>query len=157
MAESAAINPLTPKSRPNEYKFKSFASEGPELSVRSMGHPGAQSMVGMARSAPPVSEMGVGKGGKITQKIYPDPYGLEVWKTEPGTVFAVYLVDAATAQEITGEAVAEPAVQENYQGPYFGLEDEQLADAPGSDKFTGLKAATSGAFPGDTSNVKAAE
>lgn len=110
----------------------------------------------ITRSAVSVSEMGIGKGGKITQKIYPDPHGIEVWKSAPSAVFAVYLVDAATAAEITGETVHTPAVSESYTGPWFGLKDEQLPDVAGTAKFDTLKPVIS-AFPGDTSNVGSTE
>jgi hypothetical protein len=102
------------------------------------------------RSSRPVMEMGIGKGGRIIQKIYPDPHGLEVWQEKPTSVFAVYLVDAKTAEEITGEKVTKPTAQEEYNGNWFGLQDQELGDVAGSGKFSGLKSA---AFPGDTANV----
>lgn len=104
------------------------------------------------RSARAHVEMGVGKGGKIIQKIYEDPYGIEVWKETPAVVFAFYLVDAKTAEEITGEKVAAPADHAQYNGPWFGLQDEKLSDVLGTSIFSGLKSA---AFIGDTSNVNA--
>ena len=138
--------------------IKSFDDDG----LESMNYAAPTSSLhtnSMKRKAPAslradikLSEMGVGKGGKIIQKIYPDPYGVEVWKKRPAAIFAVYLVDAKTAAEITGEKVASPAVNEDYKGAWFGLQDNTLGDVAGSDKFTGLKSAT---FPGDTSNVNA--
>lgn len=114
-----------------------------------MGHPQAKG----ARAEVPraFAELGIGKGGKIIQKIYPDPHGLEVWNEKPTAVFAVYLVDAKTAEEITGEKVAAPSTHESYGGVWFGLKDQQLGDVPGSTKFAGLKSA---AFTGDTTNVE---
>ncbi len=103
------------------------------------------------------AEMGIGKGGKIIQKIYPDPYGLEVWKQKPSAVFAFYLVDAATAEEITGEKIPAPSVHSDYKGPWYGLHDKGLGDLEGSDKFTALQSAAavnSEVFPGDTSNTE---
>jgi hypothetical protein len=97
-----------------------------------------------------MSEMGVGKGGKITQKIYPDPYGLDVWKDAPTAVSAIYIVNAKELEEITGDVIPKPVGYENYGGNWFGLEDSTESDVPGSEKFTGLKSA---AFPGDVSNV----
>lgn len=96
-------------------------------------------------------EMGIGKGGAIAQKIYPDPHGIEVWQEKPSAVFAFYLVDAAVAKAITGETIHEPRTSEQYSGPWFDLEDSKLNDIPGSSQFAGLKSV---AFPGDTSNVK---
>jgi hypothetical protein len=97
-----------------------------------------------------MAEMGIGKGGKIIQKIYEDPYGLNVWETKPARVMAIYLVNAEMYAEITGTAIPKPAVHDTYTGPWFGLKDDDKKDVAGSDKFAGLKSA---AFPGDTTNV----
>ncbi len=85
-----------------------------------------------------LSEMGVGKGGQIKQKIYPDPYGLEAWKTEPAAAMAVYLVDAKALAELTGKAIPAPVTQEEHLGPWYDVADEAAGDLPGSAKFTGL-------------------
>jgi hypothetical protein len=84
-------------------------------------------------------EMGVGKGGEVTQHIYPDPHGLAVWRAEPTAVQALYLVDAAGFTAITGlEAPPSPVSSTHYQGHYFDVADQHLGDVAGSDKFTGL-------------------
>jgi hypothetical protein len=64
----------------------------------------------------------------------------------------VYLINAQAFEEITGEKVPAPVSHESYKGVWFGLKDNDLADLPGTDAFTGLKTA----FIGDTSNVAAA-
>jgi hypothetical protein len=97
-------------------------------------------------------EMGIGKGGKIYQKIYPDPHGLEVWKEAPTQTMAIYLVNAHGFEEITGEKIPAPVTHHTYSGPWFGLADKQEAAVPGTGKFTGLKSAV---FPGDTENAPA--
>lgn len=84
-------------------------------------------------------EMGLGKGGKIIQKIYADPYGLDTWKELPSQTRAVYIVHAALLAEITGQPIQKPMTQEDYGGPWFGLHDADKTDVPGSGKFTGLK------------------
>lgn len=84
-------------------------------------------------------EMGVGKGGKITQKVYADPYGLEVWKELPSQTRAVYFVHAELLAEITGTPIAKPVSQGEYQGAWYGLKDEAEGDVAGSETFTGLK------------------
>jgi hypothetical protein len=71
------------------------------------------------------------------------------WKESPTAVFAFYLVDAATAEEITGEKVQAPTNHDHYSGPWFGLDDEKLGDVAGTAIFSGLKSA---AFP--ASDVK---
>ena len=86
-------------------------------------------------------EMGVGRGGKIIQKIYPDPHGLEVWEQEPSATLACYLVNAEVFEEITGEKIPCPVSSETYSGPWFGLQDKGEGDVSGTSKFTGLKSA----------------
>lgn len=93
----------------------------------------------MRGGGPRFNEMGVGKGGKITQKIYSDPYGIEVWNATPSATMAVYLVDAKTYEQITGIAIPVPKGQESYQGPWFGQHDQEAQDLPGTGTFTGLK------------------
>jgi hypothetical protein len=110
-------------------------------SVMSNAPTRTRGMVGTAgvRKSQAFSEMGIGKGGKITQKIYPDPYGLETWKELPSQTRAIYVVHAELLAEITGEPISTPSVQEDYKGPWFGLDDSKEADVKGTDSFTGLK------------------
>jgi len=99
------------------------------------------------------NEMGIGRGGKIVQKIYPDPHGLDVWEPSPWTTLACYLVNAEAFEEITGEKIQKPVSSENYAGPWFGLKDAAEGDIPGTHKFTGLKSAV---FPASTPQPDAA-
>jgi hypothetical protein len=86
------------------------------------------------------AEVGVGKGGKITQKIYPDPYGIEVWSEKPDATMAIYLIDGVSFTQITGQPMPPlPRGVEDYQGKWYGLKDKKEKDVPGTDKFTGLK------------------
>jgi len=100
-----------------------------------------------------LSEMGIGKGGRIHQKIYPDPYGIEVWQDAPVAAVAIYVVNAHSFEEITGEKIPVPVGHETYEGLWFGLKDQQEADVTGTSKFTGLKSA----FIGDLSNISQPE
>lgn len=134
--------PLNPKPSPSEWN--SGNAYGPTKSLMSAGIP---AMRGAGQS---FSEMGVGKGGKITQKIYPDPHGLEVWNEAPSEIVVVYLVNAETYAEITGVSIPKPVAHEMYQGPWFGLEDESEGDSSGSETFSKLKSV----FPGDTDNIQ---
>lgn len=117
----------------------------------SMSMTSSKSRVSGQSATQDFGEMGIGKGGKIHQKIYPDPYGIEVWKDAPAAAVAVYVVNAEAFQEITGEVIPAPTGHESYGGVWFGLKDEAEKDVPGTAKFTGLKSA----FVGDTSNVEA--
>jgi hypothetical protein len=85
-------------------------------------------------------ELGVGKGGKITQKIYPDPYGLKVWKTIPTAHASIYLINSSQFSEITGLPMPGlPKSFEDYIGKWYGLKDENYNDIEGTTKFDKLK------------------
>lgn len=147
--------------------YKSLGVQGMSVAscyTASMGEddtPVASASIGPLRSAKPTSanmkvgatsgqhtnsvrqafkEMGLGKGGKIVQKVYEDPYGLEVWKELPSQTRAIYIVHAELLAEITGQPIPPPVTQESYQnGPWFALKDEDKGDVAGTDAFTGLK------------------
>jgi hypothetical protein len=48
-------------------------------------------------------EFGLAAGGKVAQKIYPDPHGLPTWEGKPSAEFQVWLVNGALFSKITGE------------------------------------------------------
>jgi hypothetical protein len=86
------------------------------------------------------AEMGVGKGGKINQKVYSDPHGLDKWNEKPSAAMAVYLVNAEMFSQITGQPMPPLPVEfTEYHGKWFGLKDKDKGDVQGTDKFTGLK------------------
>jgi len=87
------------------------------------------------------NEMGLGKGGKIIQKIYDDPYGIEEWKETPTKTMKVYLINASEFSEITGKELPLPVSEENYNGLWYGLEDEHMKDIKGNNVFDELKGA----------------
>jgi hypothetical protein len=88
-------------------------------------------------------EMGLGKGGEISQKIYPDPYGIEVWNSSPESVSMLYLVSSEDFRQITGQsAPSTPVTFEEYQRqglPWFELGDKVYQDTPGSGIVDNLK------------------
>lgn len=85
-------------------------------------------------------EMGLGKGGRIVQKIYEDPHGIEAWCAEPSATAAIYLVNAESFHTITGQPLPPaPLDASMYQGPWFGLLDTEKHDIAGSEAFTGLQ------------------
>lgn len=87
--------------------------------------------------------MGLGRGGEIQQKIYPDPYGLSVWNEKPNAVDVIYIVSSEDFKQVTGhDAPPTPVTYEKYQQyglPWFSLHDEKYKDAKGSDIFEKLK------------------
>ena len=90
-----------------------------------------------------VQSMGLGRGGEIEQKIYPDSYGLEVWNEKPTAVDVIYLVSSEDFKQVTGyNAPPTPVTYEKYQQyglPWFELHDKKHKDTKGSDIFEKLK------------------
>ena len=78
------------------------------------------------------AEMGLGAGGKMHQKIYPDPHGIDTWDPENyGRVF-VHIVNSLAYREITGEEPPPTPVTAQtyaqYKLPWYDLYDEHMAD-----------------------------
>ena len=85
-----------------------------------------------APPAPPGAGMGLGAGGKMKQKIYPDPHGIDVWdQSRFGRVY-VHLVNSLTFREITGEEPPPtPVSVQSYREaglPWYELYDEGMGD-----------------------------
>ncbi|MFH1917257.1 MAG: hypothetical protein ABIJ21_08410 [Nanoarchaeota archaeon] len=124
---------LVPESRPMEYIV------GGSWECFKGTHPYRRSF---AASARPTS-MGLGRGGEISQKIYPDPYGVEVWAEKPAGVEVLYLVSRADFKQITGhDAPPTPVTYKKYQQlglPWFEIHDQKKGDTKGSDVFAKLK------------------
>ena len=79
-------------------------------------------------------DMGVGAGGKMRQKIYPDPFGLDAWDSaNRGAVF-VHLVNGEQYRAITGleppPTPVDAGTYVKYGLPWFDLYDEESPDLP---------------------------
>ncbi len=132
-------------------QFIAYAAKDP-AKLRSIHPPmlyGAECALAGAkalRCASSVTSMGLGRGGEIDQKIYPDPYGIEVWQNKPVAVEVVYLVSSKDFKQITDhDAPPTPVTYEAYQKqglPWFELQDKHWGDTKGSDKFGKLKPVT---------------
>jgi hypothetical protein len=77
-------------------------------------------------------EMGLGAGGRMRQKIYPDPHGVRAWdQANHGTCF-VHIVNSADYRAITGlEPPPTPIDAKTYTDyglPWFDLYDEARGD-----------------------------
>lgn len=90
------------------------------------------------------AEMGVGKGGKINQKIYDDPHGIEEWEESPAQTVKVYLTNAAAFVEITGKELPLPVKSEDYNGLWYGVEDKTMKEIKSVSIFDKLKSAILG-------------
>lgn len=106
-----------------------------------------------------VQEMGLGAGGHIEQKIYPDPYGLHVWRSSPTAIAAVYICSAEDWFQITGQRLPDPVPEiRRMWDQQFSMADGHKGTLPTSCSFEGLHSPTkepAGAvFPGNTDNLK---
>lgn len=97
-----------------------------------------------AMAAPaPQAAMGLAAGGRMTQKVYPDPHGLDVWDQSESARVYVHIVSSLQWREITGEeAPPTPVTAKTYAQhgyPWFQLYDEHLAALPGSDALANVQ------------------
>jgi len=73
-------------------------------------------------------DLGVGAGGTMRQKIYPDPYGVETWNAEDYAEFYIYLVRPDLFRELTGREPPPASISaETYTRlnlPWFELDDK---------------------------------
>lgn len=90
-----------------------------------------------------IQSMGLGRGGEIRQKIYPDPYGFDAWQSNAKERTMIHLVSSDDFKQITGEeAPPTPITYKTYQQyglPWFDIHDKTLGDTEGSDIFSKLK------------------
>jgi len=93
--------------------------------------------------AEPIQSMGLAPGGRISQKIYPDPYGLDVWDLSSVARLRVLIIDSRQYQQISGNpAPASPVSAKTYSEygfPWFSLYDEAKEDIPPAEALAQLK------------------
>lgn len=87
--------------------------------------------------------MGLGAGGTMEQKVYPDPYGMDIWDPSASTRVFVNIVNSEMWQQITGEAPpASPVSARSYIDaglPWFSLYDESAKTIAPTSKLAGVK------------------
>lgn len=95
------------------------------------------------RSAARSAAMGLGAGGQIRQKIYPDPYGLDTWDATNYGRTVVYLINSLQFEAITGQSPpASPIDVKTYTEsgfPWFELYDEAWATLTPDSRLTQVK------------------
>lgn len=91
---------------------------------------------GPIRSAMPnpggIASMGLGAGGAMKQKIYPDPYGIEVWDQDNyGRIF-IHIINSDDFFAITGRdpppTPIDAKTYTDYGLPWFDVYDETKGD-----------------------------
>jgi hypothetical protein len=88
-------------------------------------------------------DLGVGAGGRIRQRIYPDPYGVEVWDAEPVRVTRFQLMEAGEFTRRSGLEVPpspiDAATYSRFGLPWFELHDESRGEVSATPALSGLK------------------
>lgn len=91
----------------------------------------------------PVGAMGLGAGGSIRQKVYPDPHGITTWVPRPRGGLVVHIVDSRLFREFTGRAAPpspiDAATYARYKLPWFDLYDEGRGDLDAPDALAGVR------------------
>lgn len=89
------------------------------------------------------AEMGLAAGGKMKQKIYPDPHGFDTWDPENHGRVYVHIVNSMMYREITGnEPPPTPVTAKTYAQhglPWFDLYDDKLGDISAPDALKQVK------------------
>ena len=88
-------------------------------------------------------EMGLAAGGKMRQKIYPDPHGIDTWDQENHGRVYVHIVNSMMYREITGkEPPPTPVTARMYTDyglPWYDLYDDKLGDISAPDALKKVK------------------
>lgn len=99
-----------------------------------------------ARAAAPKTgfiEMGLGAGGTIKQRIYPDPYGTDTWDPDNLGRVLVHIVNSEQFFEITGEQPPPTPISAGTYTrcglPWYQLYDEGRGDLPPSRRLAAVK------------------
>lgn len=109
--------------------------------------PPIQPDTGPIRSAMPkpggIKTMGIGAGGVMKQKIYPDPYGIDVWDPDNyGQVF-IHIINSEDFFQITGSQPPPTPIDAKtyteYGLPWFDLYDEAKGDVAPSELLDKVK------------------
>jgi hypothetical protein len=86
------------------------------------------------------AQIGLAAGGSMKQKIYPDPYGIKVWDQKKAGRLYIHIINAELYQEITGVYPPEmPVSPQDYDGPWFDLNDGHKGDVAASETLTSVK------------------
>jgi hypothetical protein len=95
------------------------------------------------RGPPGRRELGVGAGGRIEQRVYRDPFGLETWHATPRAVIRIHLMEAHDYERVTGEtAPPSPIDADTYTRfglPWFKVYDASRGAIPATPRMSGVK------------------
>jgi len=87
--------------------------------------------------------LGLAAGGRLRQKIYPDPHGLDAWDPGSAVSISIQLVNSDQYRALTGrEPPPSPVSAASYTEhglPWFELYDEAAADIAASERLAGIE------------------
>ena len=87
--------------------------------------------------------MGLGAGGAVKQKIYPDVYGIDVWDQANYGSLTVHILNSAQYRMVTGEdpppTPIDAATYTRHNLPWFELYDEEKQHVAPSELLAGAK------------------
>lgn len=99
--------------------------------------------------------IGLGAGGQIRQRVYPDPYGVHIWDPTECVSAEVRLVTAHAFEALTGEqAPPTPVDADTYTShgfPWFDLYDESADALPATPEMERVRSV------GDVEGTKGAD
>jgi hypothetical protein len=98
----------------------------------------------LATAAPKgAGEMGLGAGGQMKQKIYPDPSGIDTWDPENSGEIFVHILNSEQYREVTGRKPPPTPVNARtyteHGFPWFDLYDESRGDLSAPDRLAKIK------------------
>jgi hypothetical protein len=103
--------------------------------------PAPQTKSSQSRTAP--AELGMGAGGWIKQRIYPDPFGLQAWNQDNRSSFWVHLLDSEAYSRLTGEQAPAPVIDAatyaRFGLPWFEVYDQERGDLAPSTTLSQVK------------------
>ncbi len=140
--QAIGIRILAFEPRPGRFPDQAPPSPEPDLEIGPMMGGPEPVMAGATSMAAPESEgiaqsMGLGAGGQIEQKVYPDPYGIDTWDPGNSGGLSVYIVNSKDYRALTGlPAPPTPISARTYTEhgfPWFEIYDEEKGDLKASD------------------------
>ena len=100
--------------------------------------------LGRPQSAVPVTQqMGIGAGGIMKQKIYPDIHGINVWNQDSSGRITIHILNTSQFRKITGQEPPPTSIDAKtyteHGLPWFSLYEETKGDVRPPDNFQHVK------------------
>jgi hypothetical protein len=87
--------------------------------------------------------MGLGQGGAMHQKVYPDPHGIDTWDVDGSGRMFIHIVNSEMYEQITGEKPPKsPINAQTYSQmgyPWYKLWEDEMGDVGPSTTLKNVK------------------